>query len=177
MIKNKKDFFYSKEFYIFGIIIFITYLPFVVYVFQTDFAPIIYIINRLDKIGSINRTLDFWGAQIGLYSPLFFILFCYLIVKVSIDFFKKKEIENNFYFALISLLPFIYILQKSFKNKLEANWALFIYGGMHPIVALGSSIFIYLILFIGQKIYEFRESRSNSRRTGEVKESNQDHSS
>ena len=37
--------------------------------------------------------------------------------------------KNNFYFALISLLPFIYILQKSFKNKLEANWALFIYGG------------------------------------------------
>ena len=129
LIKNKKDFFYSKEFYIFGIIIFITYLPFVVYVFQTDFAPIIYIINRLDKIGSINRTLDFWGAQIGLYSPLFFILFCYLIVKVFIDFFNKKEIEKDFYFAFISLLPFIYILFKSFKNKLEANWGLFVYAG------------------------------------------------
>ena len=128
-IKNKKEIFYSKEFYIFGIIVFITYLPFIIYVLQTDFAPIIYIINRLDKTGSINRTLDFWGAQIGLYSPLFFILFCYLIVKVFIDFFKKKDIEKNFYFAFISLLPFIYILFKSFKNKLEANWALFVYAG------------------------------------------------
>ncbi|WP_038374908.1 ArnT family glycosyltransferase [Brachyspira alvinipulli] len=128
-IKNKKEFFYSKEFYIFGIIVFITYLPFVIYVFQTDFSPIIYIITRLGKTGSINRNLDFWGAQIGLYSPLFFILFCYLIVKVFIDFFKKKETEKDFYFAFISLLPFIYILFKSFKNKLEANWGLFVYAG------------------------------------------------
>lgn len=127
--KNKKEIFLSKEFYIFWLIVLITYLPFLIYVFQTDFAPIIYIIKRLGKPGAINRTLDFWGAQIGLYSPLFFILFCYLIVKIFIDFFKKKEIENNLYFAFISLLPFIYILQKSFKNKLEANWALFMYGG------------------------------------------------
>ena len=127
--KERKEIFLSKEFYIFWIIVFITYLPFVIYVFQTDFAPIIYIKNRLGKTGSINRTLDFWGAQIGLYSPLFFILFCYLIVKVFLEFLKKKEIENDCYFAFISLLPFIYILFKSFKNKLEANWGLFVYGG------------------------------------------------
>ena len=128
--KNRKSIFSSKEFYLSFIVAAIVYSPFIIYNFQTDFTFIKYALDRqLQKPGSINRTLDFWGAQIGLYSPLFFILFCYLIVKVSIDFFKKKEIENNFYFALISLLPFIYILQKSFKNKLEVNWALFIYGG------------------------------------------------
>lgn len=128
--KNRKDIFISKEFYLSFIIAALVYSPFIIYNFQTDFTFIKYALYRqLQKEGSINRTLDFWGAQIGLYSPLFFILFCYLIVKVSINFLKKKEIENNFYFAFISLIPFIYILQKSFKNKLEANWALFMYAG------------------------------------------------
>ena len=131
LISNKrKDIFLSKEFYLSFIVAALVYLPFIIYNFQTDFSFIKYALDRqLQKPGSINRTLDFWVAQIGLYSPLFFILFCYLIVKVFIDFFKKKETEKDFYFAFISLLPFIYILFKSFKNKLEANWGLFVYAG------------------------------------------------
>ncbi|AFR70662.1 glycosyl transferase family 39 [Brachyspira pilosicoli B2904] len=131
LISNKrKEIFLSKEFYLSFIVAALVYMPFIIYNFQTDFTFIKYALDRqLQKPGSINRTLDFWGAQIGLYSPLFFILFCYLIIKIFIDFLNKKEIENNLYFAFISLLPFIYILQKSFKNKLEVNWALFMYGG------------------------------------------------
>lgn len=128
--KNRKSIFLSKEFYLSFIVAAIVYSPFIIYNFQTDFTFIKYALDRqLQKPGSINRTLDFWGAQIGLYSPLFFILFVYLIIKMAIRFFKKKEIENDFYFAFISLIPFLYILNKAFKNKLEANWALFMYGG------------------------------------------------
>lgn len=131
LISNRrKEIFLYKEFYLSFIAAALVYLPFIIYNFQTDFTFIKYALDRqLQKPGSINRTLDFWGAQIGLYSPLFFILFCYLIIKTTLQFFNKKETENNFYFAFISLIPFIYIVQKSFKNKLEANWALFMYAG------------------------------------------------
>ena len=56
-------------------------------------------------------------------------LFVYLIIKTTIKYIKKEILEKDFYFAFISLIPFLYILQKSFKNKLEANWALFMYAG------------------------------------------------
>lgn len=126
---NRKEIFLSKEFYLSFLIIIIFCLPFIIYIIDTDFAPVIYIIDRLEKFGSINRTLDFWGAQVGLYSPIFFTLFVYLIIKISVKYFKKQVAEKDFYFAFISLIPFVYILQKSFKNKLEANWALFMYAG------------------------------------------------
>ena len=56
-------------------------------------------------------------------------LFVYLIIKTTIKYIKKEISEKDFYFAFISLIPFLYIFQKSFKNKLEANWALFMYAG------------------------------------------------
>ena len=104
------------------IIAFIVYLPFIIYNFQTDFAFIKFAIYRqLQKPVNLNSILDFWGAQIGLFSPLFFILFVYLIIKTAVKYIKKETSEKDFYFAFISLIPFLYILQKSFKNKLEAN--------------------------------------------------------
>ena len=126
---KRKEIFLSIEFYLSFLIIIIFCLPFIVYIIDTDFAPVIYIIKRLGKAISINRALDFWGAQIGLFSPLFFILFVYLIIKTAVKYIKKETSEKDFYFAFISLIPFLYILQKSFKNKLEANWALFMYAG------------------------------------------------
>ncbi len=128
--EKRKQIFLSKEFYFSFLVAFIVYLPFIIYNFQTDFAFIKFAVYRqLQKPVSINAILDFWGAQIGLYSPIFFILFVYLIIKISVKYFKKQVSEKDFYFAFISLIPFIYILQKSFKNKLEANWALFMYAG------------------------------------------------
>lgn len=128
--KKRKQIFLSKEFYLSFIIAFIVYLPFIIYNFQIDFAFIKFAIYRqLQKPVNLNSILDFWGAQIGLFSPLFFILFVYLIIKTAVKYIKKETSEKDFYFAFISLIPFLYILQKSFKNKLEANWALFMYAG------------------------------------------------
>ena len=128
--EKRKQIFLSKEFYFSFLIAFIVYLPFVIYNFQTEFAFVKFAIYRqLQKPVSVNSILDFWGAQIGLFSPLFFMLFVYLIIKTTIKYIKKEILEKDFYFAFISLIPFLYILQKSFKNKLEANWALFMYAG------------------------------------------------
>lgn len=128
--KERKTILCSKEFYLSFLMAFLVYSPFIIYNFQTDFTFIQYALDRqLQKQGSLKRTIELWLAQLALFSPLFFILFVYSIVSTFVNYFRKKETQNNLYFAIISLLPFIFLLQKSFKNKLEANWPLFMYAG------------------------------------------------
>ena len=119
----------SKEFYLSFVVAFIVYLPFVINVFQSNFAPIKYILDRLEKGGSLKKALELWGAQLGLLGIFFFILFLYVIIYYIVNFIRKKTSEKDMYFALISFIPFLYLLQKSFKNKLEVNWPLFMYIG------------------------------------------------
>lgn len=124
---KRKDILLSKEFYISILLIPIIYSPFIIYNFQTDFSFVKFALDRqLQKPGGLMRTIEFWISQLALFSPIFFILFCYLNFRY---FLYKKRLEKDLYFVLLSFIPFIYILQKSFKNKLEANWALFMYSG------------------------------------------------
>ncbi len=126
---RRKEILKSKEFYLSFLVAFIVYLPFTIYTINTKFAPVVYILNRLGKNGSLSRTGDFWGAQLGLLGVGFFIFFIVVIVIYILDFIKKRADEKDLFFMFVSFLPFVYLIQKSFKNKLEANWALFAYVG------------------------------------------------
>ena len=138
---NKKYILKSYSFYLSFVIIILINIPFVIHIFDTDYAPIYYILDRLEKPGSINRTLDFWIAQFILLTPLFFSLFIVLMIKYCISFFKKNISQRYFYFLFISLIPFLYIFQKSLKNKLEANWSIFIYIGLFFIISFFISLY------------------------------------
>ena len=54
----------------------------------------------------------------------------YFYVKTFLGYRKGKTSEANFFFAFSSLIPFLYLLPKSYANKLEANWPAFAFVGL-----------------------------------------------
>ena len=137
----------SKELWISFFLIALFYSPQVIWNAQNDFAFLTYAANVLDKKGSFHHWLELWIAQVLIYGPIFFGLGLYLLVKVmwnyihagKINLERRKDasmIEKKFYFAMTSLVGFIYLCYKSGTNKLEANWPAFAFVGIFYLVAM-----------------------------------------
>jgi hypothetical protein len=72
--------------------------------------------------------LDFLGSQIGLLSPLYF---AFLVISWGFFFRKLKRLSFGLMFSISISLGLLVFLALSIFNKIQPNWAAFVYpGGM-----------------------------------------------
>ncbi|MGL4676962.1 MAG: glycosyltransferase family 39 protein [Brevinema sp.] len=124
--------FKRKEFYLSLLIALLVYSPFLIFLFQSDFAPIHFMSIRIPNNGNITQTFLFWLAQLLFITPLFFLIF---IIKTPLVFFRNIKHPKILYFAVSSFITLLYFIQLSINRHLELNWGLVMYGGGIFIVA------------------------------------------
>ncbi len=121
----------KKEVWISLLLALLMYSPFIVWNIQNDFAFVrLATGSLLSRKGGIVRFLEFWGAQAGLFTPLIAGYGIYLSVKTLVRRPQGNQGEAKFFLSMTSLVPLVYIVQKSFRNKLEANWGAFAFVGL-----------------------------------------------
>lgn len=128
---KRKQYLRTKEMWYSFIIAGVIYSPFIIWNFQNDFVFFTYLKGMFAaKKGSLKSFGDLWAAQLGLYLPLTFVLMAIFYVKSLIDYYRHQISEVKFFFAFSSLIPILYLLHKSYVNKLEANWPAFAFVGL-----------------------------------------------
>lgn len=107
-------------------------LPIIIFNWQHDFASFQFqYYNALSGTGqfSFSNLIQFFSSQILLFGALPFLFLPYLFMKWS----KIREdpvLMVCFYFFSIPLLIFVYL---SLRQKLEANWGLFMFLSFWPL--------------------------------------------
>ena len=99
------------------------YSPFILWNAQNDFAFVRWVTGRLlQKPGGVVRFAELWAAQLALYFPLVFLLFVRLVPQTAIAGLRGKIAGAKYFLASAAFVPLLYLLVKSYRNKLEANW-------------------------------------------------------
>lgn len=99
------------------------YAPFILWNVQNDFAFVKLVTGTLlQKKGGFVRFAELWAAQLALYFPLVFLLYVRLVPKTAIDGMRGRLAGAKYFLASASFVPLVYLLYKSYRNKLEGNW-------------------------------------------------------
>ena len=128
---DRKKHLKTKEMWFSFVIAAFIYSPFIIWNVQNDFIFFTYLQGIFtSRPGSLAKFGELWAAQVGLYLPITFILMLFIYIKTFIDYRRRQISEVNFFFAFSSLAPIIYLLYKSWVNRLEANWPVFGFVGL-----------------------------------------------
>lgn len=113
--------------------------PFVIWNIRHDWIFLRHVFHDLlGNEANIRVALDLWGAQFAFYFPL---LVSIAIGLTAFTFWKgivsllrrespSEEIRWNVFLIFSVLPPLIYLVPKSIKNHLEANWPAFAFPGL-----------------------------------------------
>lgn len=129
---ERKRLLQMKELWISFLLAALVYSPFIIWNLQNDFAFVkLATGSLLSRKGGIVRFLEFWLAQAGLFTPLLFGVGMFAVFRVAWGRLRSGgEDDRKIFLAMTSLVPMIYIVHKSFRNKLEANWGAFAFVGL-----------------------------------------------
>ena len=124
LLIQKKEIFKSKKLYIAIILAAFIYLPNLIWNYHHHFIMFHHIEN-ISEIQSQShfhpiKFFEFLGAQFGVFGPVFFGVYLYLIFKISV-IFKKNEYKLLYCFSTVFL--FVISVQAIIKRA-NANWAL-----------------------------------------------------
>ena len=160
LLIDSKNTFKNKKLYISMIIAALIYLPNLIWNYHHNFI----MFHHIQNISEIHnkshfhpkKLLEFLGAQFGVFGPVFFGVYLYLIFKFSI-IFSKKEYKLLYAFSI----PFLSVI--SFQALLEranANWALptyiaatilvvyYLYQKSKKWLYIGIGLNVFLMIFI-----------------------------
>ena len=158
LLIDSKQSFKNKKFYIAMILAAIIYLPNLMWNYHHNFI----MFHHIENISEIQHKshfhpkelLEFLGAQFGVFGPVFFGIYLYLIFKISV-IFSKKEYKFLYFFSM----PFLIIISlQALIERANANWALPTYVAANILVVyylyqkskkwLWGGIFINIILML-----------------------------
>jgi 4-amino-4-deoxy-L-arabinose transferase-like glycosyltransferase len=118
--KESRKYLKSKELYITMAIAVAIFLPNLLWQYNNDFISFAHTseISQMDRdLFHPNKMLEFVGAQFGVFGPILFAVFLYLI-------FKYKSLSNELKFLYWFSVPFIlFITSLSLLSRAFANWA------------------------------------------------------
>ena len=100
------------------------YSPFIFWNAQHDFAFVRWVTGRLlQKPGGFARFARVVGGTAGAVFPAGLpAVFFRLVPKTAIDGLRGRISGVKYFLASAAFVPLVYLLVKSYKNKLEANW-------------------------------------------------------
>ena len=124
LLIDSKQTFKNKKLYVAMILAAIIYLPNLIWNYHHNFI----MFHHIENISEIQKNshfhpkkfLEFLGAQFGVFGPVFFGVYLYLIFKISI-IFSKKEYKLLYAFSV----PFLSVISiQAIIERANANWAL-----------------------------------------------------
>ena len=124
LLVDSKQTFKNKKLYVAMILAVIIYLPNLIWNYHHNFI----MFHHIQNISEIHnkshfhpkKLLEFLGAQFGVFGPVFFGVYLYLIFKISI-IFSKKEYKLLYAFSV----PFLSVISiQALIERANANWAL-----------------------------------------------------
>jgi len=123
LIDSKKTF-KNPKLYISMILAALIYMPNLIWNYHHDFIMFHHIqnISEIDNKSHFHpkKLLEFLGAQFGVFGPVFFTIYLYLIFKIS-TVFSKKEYKLLYAFSV----PFLSVISiQALLERANANWAL-----------------------------------------------------
>lgn len=124
---------YNKSFYIGVAISLLGFLPSIIWNYSHEWATFKHVFTQTTSRASKGNFWDFFGAQIGILSPIFFgILFLafYQLIKR-----RKTASKSLLYSAYITFFILGIFLAFSIIKKMQPNWALFAYPTSTVLIA------------------------------------------
>lgn len=89
--------------------------------------------TQTTTVASKGNFLDFFGAQLGVLSPIFFVLLLLGILEILR---RKKEVKYSLLFCMFTTTLILgSFIALSFAKKIQANWALYAYPTSTLIIA------------------------------------------
>ena len=160
LIDSKKTF-KNPKLYISMILAAVIYMPNLIWNYHNHFI----MFDQIEDISEIhnnshfhpNKFLEFLSAQFGVFGPIFFAIYLYLIFKFSI-IFSKKEYKLLYAFSV----PFLSVISlQALLERANANWALPTYIGATILViyylyqkskkwiyiGIGFNVFLMLLIY------------------------------
>ena len=115
----KRDVFKSIKPYVSAFIVFLIFLPVLIWNYNLDFEPIIFRYKFGSSSGydiSLNYLLDYLGGNMILFTPVFFVFFIYYLL-------KYKTLNTSEKFLVFSTILFLmYFLYKALFKQMALNW-------------------------------------------------------
>ena len=124
LLIDSKRTFKNKKLYISMILAAVIYMPNLLWNYNHNFI----MFHHIQNISEIHnkshfhpkKLLEFLSAQFGVFGPVFFALYLYLIFKISLVF-SKKEYKLLYAFSI----PFLSVISlQALLERANANWAL-----------------------------------------------------
>jgi len=153
---KRRDIFLDYRFYMAIVIASVVVSPLLWWNYQHEWISFLFQMNHgADSVKTIsfNSFFEFFGAQFGIYSPIFLGLFFYLLFKHKL-FIKDDKL---FFFSLSALVVFIFFQYKALFAFLEVNYDGPAFIGVTIVIATliekegwkkSFKVGIYLALFI-----------------------------
>ncbi len=124
--KNYRVHFKNRFFYLALLISILIFIPNLYWQYSYDFISFVHTkeISQIDKaLFHPKKFLEFFGAQFGVFGPLFFAMLLYLLYKIK-SLFKDQKMQ----FLYLFVLPyFVFIHTLSILTRAFANWSAPIY--------------------------------------------------
>jgi len=123
LIDSRKTF-KNKKLYVSMLLAAIIYIPNLIWNYHHNFIMFHHIqnISEIDNKSHFHpkKLLEFLGAQFGVFGPVFFTIYLYLIFKIS-TIFSKREYKLLYAFSI----PFLSVISlQALLERANANWAL-----------------------------------------------------
>ena len=121
LLLKRRDVFLDYRFYVAIFIAMLVVSPLLYWNYQHEWISFLFQINHgtnADKQINLNSFFEFFGAQFGIFSPIFLGLFFYLLYKHKL-FFKDDKL---FFLSLSALVVLLFFQYKALFAFLEVNY-------------------------------------------------------
>lgn len=121
--RNKRSLLKDSRYYISFLTAFAVFSPFLIWNARNGWAFFVYQGSHVTEGGGVDSFIELWAGLFILIGP---VLFYYAALKptfLCLTKWKKKSSTDALrFFALMTVIPFLYFLIHSFFSRMEINW-------------------------------------------------------